>query len=760
MSRRLKRQGVVAILALLGGVAISLLLSGIVWARSTPRDLPTGYWIDVDESGFTASGNLGGSGSLAGSGQGNVNYGYNKECAPSSDGGPFSIGHYPPLNCAQVGRSYSATGSPESPSGFWFTGNQNCVNAGRPFSGSTFTWHVNLPQAGPWHVDAYIPNWTSYGFGNQYILTAGDGQEQNSLTQQAYHGQWIRIFGDRQYSANQDYTVQLTLADTADSYCHYQMADQMRWVYDGAPGPPPTTTGTSPPTTTTTPAPTTTSTPSGARPSALQAGQWLQPGQALWSPNGSHEAAMQTDGNFVVYAPGRAIWSSGTARHPGARLAMQRDGNLVIYAANGKALWNTGTRPSSNDVLIMQDDGNLVVYSAGRALWSSQGGLIPKRPVNTRRPGITGTPGLGQRLSCSAGTWSNHPNSYLYRWARAAQTIIGATSSTYTVTLADTDRSLSCIVTARNGAGSTAAASTPVFVPKPVSLPLPPPPPRATRFSSPDFKAVQYIKAFGEYWGSGYLAISHCIDNLVSKLGMEPSNAGLACALLDESHNPDPPASLSGGQWNTFKSSDQYRSFVHLPAVTVSCSDGHIKTYSLAGSLEHSSGYTPLSIPGGPRLVYEPGESYTQPPYGRFYDQGQPTVSTSSTAVTLNYLSAARIASLARGPSYSLLGYDAPFIWIELREVVGCDGYAFVPVFSDFPTSYVYLNDKLAGQQTQSTDLAVFIASGTKNVYHSPGVGNFDPHCQAPIRRYASEPNLLPLPVGCGYANIALNIGS
>jgi endoglucanase len=221
---------VAAVLAV--GPAVALCSPGTVWAAA----VPPGYSVDVDESGATASGNLGGSGSLTGSGQGNVNYGAGEECAPSSDGGPFSSGHYPPSTCAQLGRSYASSGSPEHPSDFWFTGNQNCVAAGRPYSGADFTWHVRLPAAGYWHVDAYIPTWTSYGFGNQYILTAADGQSQvYPLTQQAYHGQWIRLFGSHPFSADQEYTVTLTLADGADAFCHYQLADQMKWVYEGPP---------------------------------------------------------------------------------------------------------------------------------------------------------------------------------------------------------------------------------------------------------------------------------------------------------------------------------------------------------------------------------------------------------------------------------------------------------------------------------------------------------------------------------------------
>src|SRR4051812_4682777 len=209
-----------------------------ICAAHAPRaaaSLPPGYSVVVDESGATTSSGLGGSGSLTGSGQGNVNYGFSRECAPSQDGGPFSVGRSPPATCDQLGRPFNTAGSPEQPSGFWFTGNANCVSAGRPFSGSIFTWHVQLPQSGHWHVDVYVPTWTSYGFGDQYTMTAADGQFQSgSFTQQAHHGQWVNLFGSHQFTATLDYTVQLALADQADGSCHYQIADEMRWVYEGS----------------------------------------------------------------------------------------------------------------------------------------------------------------------------------------------------------------------------------------------------------------------------------------------------------------------------------------------------------------------------------------------------------------------------------------------------------------------------------------------------------------------------------------------
>ncbi|MFF7634362.1 trypsin-like serine protease [Kitasatospora sp. NPDC008050] len=131
------------------------------------------------------------------------------------------------------------------------------------------------------------------------------------------------------------------------------------------------------------------------------------PGGVLWSSNtAGHSGAwaqMQTDGNFVVYAPDGnpaaatgALWGSNTYPNPGAYLQLQDDGNLVLYkkdggTAVGGALWSAGTQQFSplvasntpiwsfrwsearSTVLEMQADGNLVLYrkSDGASLWNS-----------------------------------------------------------------------------------------------------------------------------------------------------------------------------------------------------------------------------------------------------------------------------------------------------------------------------------------------------------------------------------------------------
>ncbi|SDS20812.1 CHAP domain-containing protein [Nocardioides scoriae] len=107
------------------------------------------------------------------------------------------------------------------------------------------------------------------------------------------------------------------------------------------------------------------------REDVLAAGSVLNTGQSVRSRNGSYTAIMQSDGNFVVYGPNGATWSTGTGGvGPGVVAIMQTDGNLVLYAPGGRAIYSSGTAPSSGAQLAMQDDGNLVIYGSGGALWA------------------------------------------------------------------------------------------------------------------------------------------------------------------------------------------------------------------------------------------------------------------------------------------------------------------------------------------------------------------------------------------------------
>jgi GH25 family lysozyme M1 (1,4-beta-N-acetylmuramidase) len=103
----------------------------------------------------------------------------------------------------------------------------------------------------------------------------------------------------------------------------------------------------------------------------LSPGTFLKGGQTLHDASGTKVAAMQSDGNFVIYRSGVARWQSGTSKYPGARLILQSDGNLVIYDNAGIARWSSVTSGTGGgNVLAMQGDGNLVLYKGSRALWA------------------------------------------------------------------------------------------------------------------------------------------------------------------------------------------------------------------------------------------------------------------------------------------------------------------------------------------------------------------------------------------------------
>jgi Carboxypeptidase regulatory-like domain len=105
--------------------------------------------------------------------------------------------------------------------------------------------------------------------------------------------------------------------------------------------------------------------------------------------------------------------------------------------------------------------------------------LVPKEPVNTVAPVVSGAPAVGHALSCSSGTWTGSPTlAYTYAWLRAGSPIAGASASTYVVQQADQGKGIACKVTATNRYGSSHAVSNTLTVPAaPVApLKLPPPP--------------------------------------------------------------------------------------------------------------------------------------------------------------------------------------------------------------------------------------------------------------------------------------------
>jgi hypothetical protein len=110
----------------------------------------------------------------------------------------------------------------------------------------------------------------------------------------------------------------------------------------------------------------------------LKPDEALSPGQAVSSCDDRFHLVMQNDGNLVLYQgiPAQSLqplWSTNTQGTTGQTAAMQTDGNFVLYDASSTALWSSTTQNNPGSYLAVQTDGNAVVYH----LWITWSGVIP-----------------------------------------------------------------------------------------------------------------------------------------------------------------------------------------------------------------------------------------------------------------------------------------------------------------------------------------------------------------------------------------------
>lgn len=119
-------------------------------------------------------------------------------------------------------------------------------------------------------------------------------------------------------------------------------------------------------------------------------GTVLKPGTVLRSDAGSaRRFTMQADGNLVQYVNGKAAWATRTNGHPGAWAAVQTDGNLVVYGPDNRVLWASRTSTAGRGQLLVQVDANVVLYgSKDTRVWSTRAVTGLLWPVASTR--ITG----------------------------------------------------------------------------------------------------------------------------------------------------------------------------------------------------------------------------------------------------------------------------------------------------------------------------------------------------------------------------------
>lgn len=362
--------------------------------------------------------------------------------------------------------------------------------------------------------------------------------------------------------------------------------------------------------------------------------------------------------------------------------------------------------------------GGLWVTITGPLTEGNGGGGGSGVPVNTSSPAISGTPDVGETLSCSSGSWSGDtPQTYTYTWIRDRTVVAGPGSqSTYIPTVADQGHQIECEVNATNAAGSASASSAAVNV-SAAPCPLSDPFCGQQDYQTPDIKIVQYIKKFNEVPGT------NCLSALNS-LGVIHIDSIILCTGLEQSANPDPPSYLGGSAYQALVNSKEYRGLIHINPFTVQCTNGQV-TATSPQSGDYSTGYTPIRVPVIGTLKYDAAEPFSAPPFGYLYNTNPFPFAIDGGNRDVLVLDAGRLAKVPRELLFEDSGYDAPFIWTELKGSIGCGSYSLRLRVSNFPSVAVYVNNKLVEGLTQSNDIATFTAQGCK-AFGATGVGRFD----------------------------------
>jgi hypothetical protein len=134
-------------------------------------------------------------------------------------------------------------------------------------------------------------------------------------------------------------------------------------------------------------------------------------------------------------------------------------GNIVttVNQSNGGTVTVTGLTENTTYTFTISATNSVGTSATSQPSASVITPIAP--PTNTLLPVLTGNAVVRQTLSCTSGTWAGYSSTYTYQWQRTGVNITGATNSTYTLTPADFNATVRCVVTATNGGGSTAAIS-------------------------------------------------------------------------------------------------------------------------------------------------------------------------------------------------------------------------------------------------------------------------------------------------------------
>ena len=160
----------------------------------------------------------------------------------------------------------------------------------------------------------------------------------------------------------------------------------------------------------------------------------------------------------------------------------------------------------------------------GHTFKGIKGTLTPTGPVpvNTVAPVISGTPTVGQTLSCPTGTWTNSPTSYTYHWHDGSVYLQEGASNTYVLAAGDYNKTIGCAVVAINAAGSSGQVASsnmlgPVAGLAPVNTVLPvitgtPTVGQTLSVSDGTWIATPSVSAYGYQWKNAGVAIGGALS--------------------------------------------------------------------------------------------------------------------------------------------------------------------------------------------------------------------------------------------------------
>ena len=123
----------------------------------------------------------------------------------------------------------------------------------------------------------------------------------------------------------------------------------------------------------------------------------------------------------------------------------------LSLTGNATLAGTLAVEPSAAFAAAAENGNTMPVFAYGgtRAGSFAQAGVAP---LNTVAPSIGGTVAVGQKLTCSTGSFTDSPTNYTYQWNRNGAAIGSATGNQYVPTLADSGTALTCTVTANGGA--------------------------------------------------------------------------------------------------------------------------------------------------------------------------------------------------------------------------------------------------------------------------------------------------------------------